>query len=122
MAEATKLSRRRVREVVDFMIRLGVLKEDNGKIMSGKNHVHLENDSELILRHHANWRYHTIAKLQFLDRDDLHYSACLSLSIADAFRVKESILANLKQNVDLIAKSQEEVAYVMCFDFYKLFS
>lgn len=122
LAEATKLSRSRVREIVDFMIRVGVLKENSGKIETGTNHIHLENDSELILKHHTNWRYHTISNLQFLDRDDVHYSACLSLSVEDAFKLKESILANLKQNVDVISKSKEEVAYVMCFDFYKLFS
>ncbi len=79
-------------------------------------------DSELILKHHSNWRQHTISNLQFLDREDLHYSACLSLSTADVFKIKESILGNLKSNIDIISKSKEETAYVLCFDFYKLFS
>lgn len=122
LADATKLARSRVREIVDFMIRIGVLKEEDGQISSGTNHVHLGNDSELILKHHTNWRYHTISNLQFLDCDDIHYSACLSLSVEDAFKLKESILANLKQNVDVVSKSKEEIAYVMCFDFYKLIS
>ena len=122
LSEATKLSRSRIREILDFMTRIGVLKEEGAKFFSGSNHVHLGNDSELILKHHSNWRYHTISNLQFLDRDDVHYSAGLSLSIEDAFRVKESILTNLKHNVDIISKSKEEVAYVMCLDFYKLFS
>ena len=58
--------------------------------------------------------------LQFLDPDDLHYSACVSLTHNDAFKIKESMLHNLKQNVDVISKSAEEVAYVLSFDFYKL--
>ncbi|MBC7743250.1 MAG: DUF4423 domain-containing protein [Bdellovibrionaceae bacterium] len=122
LAEAVRISKSRARAMIDFMIRLGVLREEGGKIKSGSNHVHLANDSELILKHHTNWRFHTIANLQFLDRDDLHYSGCLSLSVDDAFKIKESILANLKQNVDLISKSKEETAYVMNFDFYKLFA
>ena len=122
LAEAIRISKSRTRTMVDFMLKIGVLKEEKEKIKSGANHVHLGNESELILKHHANWRYHTIANLQFLDRDDLHYSGCLSLSVADAFKIKESILANLKENVDLISKSKEETAYVMNFDFYKLFS
>lgn len=119
LSAAVRLSKSRVREMVDFLIRIGILKEERGKIISLSNHVHLGNDSELILKHHANWRYNTISNLQFLDRDDLHYSACLSLSAEDAFKIKESILANLKSNVDIISKSKEEVPYVMCLDFYK---
>ncbi len=122
LAEATRLSKPRMREIVEFMIRIGVLKNSNGKIISGSQHIHLGTDSELILKHHANWRQHTISNLQFLDQDDLHYSSCLSLSQTDAFKIKESILANLKSNIDVIGQSKEEVAYVMCLDFYKLFN
>lgn len=120
LAKIVRLSQGQVREVVDFMAKIGVLKDENGKISPGTNHVHLGTDSELILKHHCNWRLHTIANLQFLDRDDVHYSACLSLSKEDAIKVKESILNNLKQNIDTIAKSKEETAYAMCIDFYKL--
>ena len=122
LVNATKMPRSRVQEIVDFMIRIGVLKHENGNISSGTNHIHLANDSELILKHHTNWRLHTISNLQFLDREDLHYSACLSLSPEDAFKIKESLLANLKKNAETVSKSKEEVPYVMCFDFYKLLS
>jgi hypothetical protein len=64
--------------------------------------------------------HHTTSNLQFLDREDAHYSSCLSLSVEDAFRVKEFILQNLKSNMEIIYKSPEEIAYVMNLDFYKL--
>jgi uncharacterized protein (TIGR02147 family) len=121
LAEATKLSLNQVKEIVEFMIGIGLLQEQKGRVIRGPTHVHLGNDSELILKHHSNWRFHTINHLQFLDQDDVHYSSCISLSQDDAFRVKESLLRNLKSNVEIISKSPEEVAYVMSFDFYKLF-
>ena len=120
LADALKLSKARVREIAEFMLRLGVLNEKDGELSPGPQHVHLGNESELILKHHANWRLHTVSNLQFLDREDVHYSACLTLSKEDAFRVKESILANLKSNVGIISASKEEVAYVMNLDFYKM--
>lgn len=122
LAQATKLSRTKVQEAVDFLLRLGVLVEEDGQLRPGSRHVHLGTDSELILKHHSNWRLHAITNLQFLDREDLHYSACLSLSLEDAFRIKESILSNLKSNIETITASKEEVAYVMNLDFYKLLS
>jgi uncharacterized protein (TIGR02147 family) len=120
LSEALRIPRVQIQEIIEFMLRIGVLKESEGLFAPGLNHVHLGNESELILKHHANWRFHTLTNLQLLNRDDLHYSACLSLSQSDAFRVKESMLSNLKANVDIISASPEEVAYVMSFDFYKL--
>jgi hypothetical protein len=120
LTEVLKLQRAQVQEIVEFMLKIGVLAESKGLLAPGSKHVHLSNDSELILRYHTNWRLHTVSNLQFLNPDDLHYSACLSLSEKDSFKVKESILENLKKNVDIISASPEEVAYVMSFDFYKL--
>lgn len=120
ISEAMRLSKSRTREIIDFMIRIGVLIEKDGKFVSGSNHIHLGSDTDLVLKHHVNWRQYTINKLQFLDKEDVHYSACMSLSNKDAFVIKESLLENLKKNVDIVSKSPEEDAFVMCIDFYKL--
>lgn len=120
LAEALRLPMKQIVEVVDFLIRIGVLKESNAALKPTSNHIHIGQDSDLVLRHHANWRFHSLQSLQFLDREDLHYSACLSLSQEDAFHIKESLLENLKSHVDKVSRSKEEVAYVMNLDFYKL--
>lgn len=120
ISEAMRLSKSRTREIINFMLKLGILNETGGKISSGKNHIHLGAESELVLKHHINWRQYTINSLQFLDKEDVHYSACMSLSKKDAFLIKESMLDNLKKNVDIVSKSPEEEAFVMCLDFYKL--
>lgn len=122
LADALKLSKSRTREALDFMIGIGLIVERNGKIESGTKHIHIGNESELILKHHCNWRQHAISNLQFLNKEDVHYSGCWSLSIEDAYKIKESILQNLKENVNTVSKSKEEIAYVMNVDFYKLTS
>ncbi len=120
LAEALRISIAEVKALVEFMVRVGVLQEKGGNLSPTSKHVHLGSESELVLRHHSNWRFHTISNLQVLDREALHYSACLSLSQDDAFKVKDSILQNLKSNVAVISKSRDEVSYVMAFDFYRL--
>lgn len=120
LAEALRLSKPRLQEMVDFCLRIGVLVQDKEELKPGSQHIHLGSRSELVLQHHTNWRKHTLQSLNFLDPDDLHYSACVSLSVADAFKIKEMILSDLKNYVDVIAKSPEETAYVLNFDFYKL--
>lgn len=120
LAEALQLSRQRVAEIVEFLLRIGVLKRENDRLSPGSKHVHLGNESEMVLKHHTNWRMHAINNLQFLDRDDLHYSACLSISHEGAFIVKEAILETLKRVVEIVGKSEVETGYVLNFDFYKL--
>ena len=53
----------------------------------------------------------TVLGVEFLD-------GRVSLSQEDAFKVKESLLSNLKANADTISKSKEELAYVLNIDFY----
>jgi uncharacterized protein (TIGR02147 family) len=120
LAEALQLSRKRVAEIVEFLLRIGILALEKDRLVPGSQHVHLGNDSEMVLKHHTNWRMHAVNKLQFLDREDLHYSACLSISHEDAFIVKEAILETLKRVVEIVGKSEVETGYVLNFDFYKL--
>lgn len=120
LAEALRLSKARVQDMVDFCLRIGVLKTEAGELRPGPQHIHLGAQSEMVLKHHSNWRQHTLQSLQFLDTEDLHYSACVSLTQADAYKIKDMMLQNLKDHVDVISKSAEEVAYVLSFDFYKL--
>ncbi len=120
LAEALSLPRNKTAEVVEFLIRIGVLKTARDRLVPGPRHVHLGNDSEMILKHHINWRMHSISNLQFLDKEDLHYSACLSVSNAGAFQIKENILESLKKTVAIVGEAQAETGYVLNFDFYKL--
>lgn len=120
IAEALKLSREQVQDMVDFMIKIGLLSEKNGELASGSQHMHLGNDSSTILKHHSNWRLHALQNLRFVQPENIHYSACLSLSREDAFKIKELLLAELKNHMKIVEKSPEEVAYVYNFDFYPL--
>lgn len=120
LAAALRLPKAQVAEMAEFLTRIGVLKNEGGRLAPGPRHVHLGNETEMVLRHHANWRMHALQKLQFLDREDLHYSAALSISQAGAFRVKENVLRTLKETVAIVGESKVETAYVLNFDFYKL--
>jgi uncharacterized protein (TIGR02147 family) len=119
LASRLSVSRAKVKEAVEFLLSLGLLVRHKGRLGVGSQHIHLPGNAELITRHHSNWRVHALSNLQNIDKTDIHYSACMSLSADDAELVKESILKNLKANVDIISKSPSEVAYVMNLDFYR---
>ncbi len=120
LAKALKLPLTKIKDMVTFMLKLGVLESKNNELTYGQRHIHLGTDSELILKHHTNWRMHAINSLNFIDENDFHYSACLTISQKDAFKVKDALLGNLQDNIKLISQSREEVAYVYNIDFHKL--
>lgn len=120
LSSALRIPRKEMQDIVEFLLRLGLLKVENDELVVGPKHVHIDNKSELVLTHHRNWRMQTLQSLQFLDRDDLHFSSCVSLSLEDVAKVKETILGCIKKNIETISESKEEVAYVMNFDFFKL--
>ncbi|MDZ4661662.1 MAG: TIGR02147 family protein [Pseudomonadota bacterium] len=115
-----KLSRSRIIEILDFLTKtnLAVLSDNEFKL--GPTHIHLGGESKNINKHHTNWRMHAIASLDNKNQTDLHYSGTMTLSKADAEKIKEGFVSKLKNDLNLIEKSKEEVAYAYCFDFYNL--
>ncbi len=120
IAKALRIPQSQANEMIDFLLKIGILIEKGAKIIHGPNHIHLGNDMLALKKHHQNWRLHTIQNLDFAKKDGLHYSAAVSLSEKDAAQIKEIILSQLKENLSTIGKSKEEVAYVYAFDFYRL--
>ncbi len=121
IARAASLPVRRVKEILEFLSRIGLVNQESDRYISTSQHVHLESDSELILKHHANWRNQVVNRLHFKDPEDLHYSACISISKNDVPILREALLSQLKKNVEVISKSKEETAYILAIDFCKLF-
>jgi uncharacterized protein (TIGR02147 family) len=105
---------------LDFLVSCGILRTGGGRYSAGPNHVHLPATDPLIKNLHTNWRLCAVQSLDSPSSNDMHYSACVSLSREDAERIKLSLLENLKKHQDVIAKSPEETAYVYAFDFFPL--
>lgn len=106
-------------EALEFLEKIGVLKITGDKISPGEKHIHLGKESKSIWRHHTNWRMATIQSFSFNQPTDLHYSGAISCSAADAIKIREVILKQLKSINSTVSSSKEEVAYVYCFDFFK---
>lgn len=106
-------------DLIQFLIRIGVLLLKGNLLLPGPLHVHLNKESKLIWRHHANWRLATLQKCEFGDKNNLHYSLVFSCSEQDAQLIREKILKQLSEINTRIADSKEEAAFVYCFDFYK---
>lgn len=119
LAKALKVSKKRIAEVVNFLIEIGLVVEVDGLLKKGPD-LRLGKDSENIIKHHSNWRLRAIDSLEQEDSRDLHYSAIVSLSRNDATKIKDMILDSLKKNLDIIYPSPAEELYCYTLDFFNL--
>jgi uncharacterized protein (TIGR02147 family) len=110
----------KVTEILEFLVSLGLAENENGRYKMGASHVHLSDSSHHIGKHHTNWRMQAIRSLDLKKPEDLHYSAVVTLSKADAALIRNRLLSSLQENLETIRDSREEEGYVYCLDFFPL--
>jgi uncharacterized protein (TIGR02147 family) len=109
-----------VNKALEFLLSAGLAKREGQGYAIGPRHIHLGKKSENIQRHHGNWRLQILRALERDSEENLNYSSVVTLSRADAFRVREILLASIKNSVDLIIASPEEEVFALAVDFVKV--
>ena len=114
------LSLSTVISALDFLVSIGLLTVDGGNYSVGTGQLHLGNDSNLITKHHTNWRIESIKALDKESSDDLHYSSIVTLSHSDIPRVRETLLRAIDQVRAIVRPSQNEQMICYNLDLFKL--
>jgi uncharacterized protein (TIGR02147 family) len=123
IASYLHMDTKKVREVIDFLTSIGVLgyETDQGDSLKvGRKSIHLGADSPLIAKHHTNWRLQAIRSLERTNPEDLHYSSVISISEADAARVREILVKTIESIKPIIRQSDEEAVKCLSLDFFKV--
>ena len=109
-----------VSETLDFLLECGLVEKKGHRYQIGTRRIHLSSGSELLPKHHINWRMQAIKSLDFSRVEDLHYSSVISLSRADAKKIGEMILSLLEKTEPILVASPEEEVYGFTVDYFKL--
>jgi uncharacterized protein (TIGR02147 family) len=121
IAEKLNLPHALVNEILHFLTHIKLVKESSEGLLSiGTGRIHLGRDSALISRHHSNWRLKAIDLLSRPEKNDLNYSAVIGISAVDADRIRDGILALLKNSEEILVQSKEEHPFVFNIDFNRL--
>lgn len=108
MRKKLKLNQVRINEVLDFLIKKGLVEEKNNRFIIGKKRIHLSKDSPYILSHHQNWRLHATRVISDKNPENVNYSGVFSLSKKDIEKIKEILLVAIEQQEKVISNSGEE--------------
>lgn len=120
VADRFQISRQRVSEVVDFLVQVGLISIKNSKYVAGIARLHLGNDSDLISRHHLNWRMQAVRSLEHIKTDDLHYSSVVSISEKDLLRIKSELVKAIERAKGIVKDSDEEVVCCFSVDLFRI--
>lgn len=109
-----------VQEALAALQRMGLVQKTGEKWRATKQSIHLPVDSPLNEINHSHWRLRAIQDVQKKNVDSMHYSLVCSMSKADAERLRELLLEQIRKERDLIGPSKEEEVYCLTHDFFRV--
>lgn len=121
IASRLNLPRSLVAEALEFLLRVGLVVEERGRLRMGPKRTYLVANSLLVQRHHANWRQQAIARYERMDNErDLALTSPMTLSQDDALRVREVLVKTVEDIMRINTKSPSEELHVLNIDWLKL--
>ena len=110
------IERKTLRKYLDFLLDAQLCVINDGKIEPGPSYTHLDSQSPLIARHHANWRIKALEKHVSLGDAELAYTAPMSLSRSDANLIRSKLLAIIQEVQAIRDPSPSETTYFFNVD------
>ncbi len=120
IARALKISPQKVSRILEFLVEKGLAKQEGDHYSVGSLHIHLGNDSAMIVKHHLNWRLQAMQSIEDEQEENLHYSSVLCISKEDAKILKNMCADFLASTRKIIEPSKEEELFSLCMDFFSL--
>lgn len=119
LAERLRLSPRKMDEVLDFLVSVGLLTQE-GDHYEPTTHMSNLNNPTLLAKHHTNWRVRAIQALDSEGPRDLHYSSVVSISEDDGLQLRALCVDFIENLQKKVRESPEETIFSFCLDFYEL--
>jgi len=113
------LTIQRTAEVLDFLIRVGLVQKKENRFSVGQKRLHLRGDSPFVIAHHTNWRLQALQSLATDREKGLHYSSIVSLSEEDLNVCRSLFVAMIESFNSRVEKSKDETAAVLTLDFFR---
>ena len=119
VAQRFQIPRQKVRQIFDFLVSEGLVKEKNGKFSLGLQNTHLPSSSPWIKMHHLNWRQKALSSFVADDVSQVFYSCPLTISKNDGEKIREMIVSFLEEINQVVDRSPSEEFRCLNIDWFK---
>ena len=120
MASHLGVSLSRIQEILDFLTSRNLCKEIKGHFHRTEKNTHIEAGSALAIRHHQNWRVKSLELQEKMNKEDLAFTAPVSISKNDSEKVRKILLNAISEIAKLIQSSPEEEVVYLGIDWIKI--
>lgn len=114
LAKALGIGASRAGEVLAFLTEQSLVIEEGGRYRSGTASLYLPENSPLVSKHHANWRFQAMRALDEPAPFELHYSSVATLRAEDLPKAR-AILVKAIEEVRHLVRTGTEEDTVFCY-------
>ncbi len=118
IAERLHVPRQRILGVLEFLLAHGLISESKDGYEYLLKRTHISADHPLVHQHHKNWRLKGLEKMLAEPEANLFYSGPMSLSQADAERIRNKLLELLKEVTQIVGESDSETVRCLNIDWF----
>jgi uncharacterized protein (TIGR02147 family) len=116
LANLFNLDQDRAREIVEFLLKRGLIKNEAGNLMIGPASTHVEKQSPLVKQHHRNWRLKALEKMDDLADSEIMYTAPMCTSASVISNLNAKILKLIDEFVKEASEAPGEELYYFNID------
>ncbi len=116
--ERFNIEHHRALEIVNFLLNAALIKKIGDKFQIDKASTFIEKGSPFAMNHHSNWRVRSIEKIEALSEEELVYTGNYSLSKSDFQVIREKLVNNIKEVLEVVKASEAEELVNLNIDFY----
>lgn len=121
LAAALNLAPAKVRKIIDFLLQTGLCLEEKGRLKMGPKSTHLESTSDIVLRHHANWRIQALQRHETLTEAELAYTGPVTVTAEDFKKIREDIAEYISRfTKQVVASEPPEQLACLNIDWFKV--
>lgn len=120
LAARLQLPRALVAAGIEFLVNEGLCRiGDDGAIEVGPRTTYVPAGSPLVERHHQNWRLHGFTKMKLKREEDLFLTVPMSLSVADATKLRALLPSWIQEVAKIIGPSESQTVRCLNLDFFE---
>ncbi|MGE3974699.1 MAG: TIGR02147 family protein [Bdellovibrionales bacterium] len=118
IAERHQLPLSTVKKTVNFLLEHGFCTFENGKLNTTMKSTHLEASSELVSRHHTNWRLKAFDRIDRVSDAELFFTSPVSISVKDVHVIRELLVENIENVFKIVDPSPSEELACLNIDWF----
>jgi hypothetical protein len=119
LAQHLKLPHAEVIKALEFLLKVGVVVEEQGFLKNGMAFSHLGNASPFTNRQHNNWRIQGLRAMDERRTEDLFYTGPMSLSLSAAEEIRKLLIKLIADSDEIVGPSESQVGYCLNVDYFK---